>query len=418
LSLHEHTVVEPAVSTSDLRANILLVDDHPDNLTALEAILTPLNENLLRATSGLDALRHVLNHEISVILMDVQMPTMDGFETARMIREREKSAHIPIIFITAISKDQEAMFHGYAIGAVDYIAKPFNPDILLSKVRVFVDLNKKNEQIKRQAELIHQAELRETERRQEERERQLEQERLRALQSELELRVAERTAQLVAANSEMEAFCYSVSHDLRAPLRAIMSTSMILLQEAQEKLNDEEVDQLRRQSSAAKRLGSLIDDLLQLSRLGRKKLELEKLDISSISEEIASDLAMRYSDHAIKMNIQPGLVANADQGLIRIMLYNLLDNAFKYSPNGGEITIGHDESNGLDSFFVSDSGIGFEMKYARKLFLPFERLVLDKEFPGTGIGLAIVHRIVLRHGGKVWAEGVPGQGATFRFTLA
>jgi two-component system, sensor histidine kinase and response regulator len=410
----EHIDPSPALTVSDLRANILLVDDHPENLTALEAILTPLGENLLLASSGTDALRHVLHHDLAVILMDVRMPTMDGFEAARMIREREKSAHIPIIFITAISKDQEAMFHGYAIGAVDYIAKPFNPDILLSKVRVFVELYKKNEQIKRQAQLIHDAELRESERRQEERERELEQERLKALQSELELRVAERTAQLVAANAEMEAFCYSVSHDLRAPLRAIMSTSMILLQETQEKLSSDEIDQLRRQSNAAKRLGSLIDDLLQLSRLGRKKLEINRVDISVMSAEIAADLSVRYSDSAICVNIQPDLVADADQGLIRIMLHNLLDNAFKYSPQGGEISVGRDETG---AFFVADPGIGFEMKYAKKLFLPFERLVLDKEFPGTGIGLAIVQRIIQRHGGRVWAEGTPGKGACFRFTL-
>lgn len=400
------------------KANILLVDDQPENLIALEAILSPLGENLLMARSGTDALRHVLRNEISVILLDVQMPTMDGFEIASLIRGRSKSAHVPIIFVTAISKDQEAMFHGYAVGAVDYIAKPFNPEILLSKVRVFVELYKKNEELKRQAELIHEAELRDAERKQREREQEKEQERMLALQGELELRVAERTAQLVAANAEMEAFCYSVSHDLRAPLRAIMSTSMILLQDSHGKLEPDEIDQLRRQSNAAKKLGSLIDDLLQLSRLGRKKMELEDIDVSGLSNEICADLLPRYSDRKLKCRVQPGMRACADLGLLRILLHNLLDNAFKYSPDGGRVCVSVESTGNDQVFSIQDSGIGFDMKYAKKLFLPFERLVLDREFPGTGIGLALSHRIVLRHGGKLWAEGSPGKGSTFRFTLS
>jgi light-regulated signal transduction histidine kinase (bacteriophytochrome) len=259
--------------------------------------------------------------------------------------------------------------------------------------------------------------LREAERRRVERDRELEQERLKATQAELELRVAERTAQLVAANAEMEAFCYSVSHDLRAPLRAIMSTSMILLQDAEHKLGEDEVEQLKRQSNAAKRLGSLIDDLLQLSRLGRKKMDVTDVDFSWLAQEIAADLAGRYNDRTVNVDIQSGLRVRADEGLSRILIHNLLDNAFKYSPEGGQISVTQEEVDGAQAFCIRDTGIGFEMKYAKKLFLPFERLVLEKEFPGTGIGLAIVHRIVHRHGGRIWAEGAPGEGAVFRFTL-
>jgi signal transduction histidine kinase len=189
---------------------------------------------------------------------------------------------------------------------------------------------------------------------------------------------------------------------------------MILLQEVKDKLSAEEIDQLRRQSNAAKRLGSLIDDLLQLSRLGRKKLDIEKVDISAIAAETAADLSGRYPESKIKVKIQPGLQAEADPGLVRIMIHNLLDNAFKYSPEGGQITVSREQAG---AFVVADNGIGFEMKYAKKLFLPFERLVLEKEFPGTGIGLAIVQRIIQRHNGRVWAEGSPGKGAQFRFTL-
>ncbi len=397
------------------QASILLVDDHPENLTALEAILSPLGERLVCARSGPEALREVLRNDFAVILMDVQMPMMHGFETATLIREREKSAHIPMIFVTAVSKDQDAIFQGYAVGAVDYISKPLNPTVLASKVQVFVDLYKKNKELARQSQQLHEAELRESERRLKEREREIEMEAQRALQVELELRVAERTSQLVAANAEMEAFCYSVSHDLRAPLRSINATSMMLLQEASDKLSEEEVQHLMKQAGAAKKLGHLIDDLLQLFRLGRKSLSLTQADMTSIAEEVVSELSGRYVAK-MKVTIPPNLKVYADPGLLRVMLYNLFDNAFKYSPKGGRITLG-EEPESPGTFFLKDEGIGFDMNYVGKLFLPFERLVAEGDFPGTGIGLALVRRIVHRHGGEIWAESLSQKGSTFRFRL-
>lgn len=392
------------------------MDDHPENLKVLEAILSPLGENLVCARSGVEALRHVLTTDFALILMDVQMPSMHGFETATLIRSREKSAHIPIIFLTAISRDLESMFQGYAVGAVDYISKPFNPTVLAAKVRVFVDLFKKNEEIKRQAQLLYESELREAERHLRERDAERELESQKAHQLELELRVAERTSQLVAANAEMEAFCYSVSHDLRSPLRGIVSTSRILLEDAKDKLSPSDVEQLQRQSNAANKLGLLIDDLLRLFRLGQKKVAPVEVDISGLAREIASELSARYLDRKVVVDIEPGLQACADQGLVRILLHNLLDNAYKYSPKGGHIRLTQSAEVPTE-YVLTDSGIGFDMRYAEKLFLPFERLVIDSEFPGTGIGLAIVRRIVQRHGGRISAESTPTAGATFRFTL-
>jgi two-component system, sensor histidine kinase and response regulator len=394
----------------ECKANILLVDDRPENLLALEATLDPLGETLWKATSGREALRHLLKEEFAVILMDARMPGMDGFETATLIRERDKTRHVPIIFVTAYGQDAANMFKGYSVGAVDFITKPFDPDIMRSKVRVFVDLYKKNEQIKRQAELIHLIELREAERR-------MEREHMNRLTAELEGRVAERTAELVAANRELESFCYSVSHDLRAPLRAIMATSMILLEDTKERLTEDERDNLIRQSAAAKRLGQLIDDLLHLSRLGRKSMTRSQVDVSRLAESVGAELLPRYENRPFDIRVEEGMSVRADVGLLRILYENLIENAMKYSPNGGRIEIGSEERDGERVFFVRDCGIGFDTRYIHRIFLPFERLVGDDQYPGTGIGLANAHRIVTRHGGKIWAESAVGEGASFFFTL-
>lgn len=402
---------------ADSKANILLVDDRPENLAALEAILEPLGDNLVRATSGRQALRHLLKEDFAVILMDAQMPGMDGFETASLIRDRERTRHVPIIFVTAYRTEDQHVFKGYSVGAVDYIPKPFDPDILRSKVRVFVDLYKKNEQIKIQAELLHQSELREAERRQRELAEAMEREHMLALNSELEARVEARTSELISANEEMEAFCYSVSHDLRAPLRAIMATSRILLEDAAEKLEPDEREQLERQSRAANRLGVLIDDLLQLSRLGRRQLIRKDTDLSRLAQDVASDLLSAEWPAPLAVEVQPNLKAHADPGLVRLLLQNLLENSCKYSPQGGKIEVGTIKMDSDEVFIVRDQGIGFDMKYYHKLFLPFERLVLEHEYPGTGIGLASAARVVTRHGGRIWAESEPGKGASFYFTL-
>jgi two-component system, sensor histidine kinase and response regulator len=399
------------------KANILLVDDRRENLLALEAVLEPLGENLHRALSGEEALRHLLRNEYAVILMDAQMPGMDGFETAATIRMRERNRNIPIIFVTAYSKDRRYMFQGYSVGAVDFIPKPFDAEILRSKVKVFVELYKKNEQLKQQEKLIHEAEMREAERRQKELAEALEREHMRALTIELEKRVAERTAELLSANEQLEAFCYSVSHDLRAPLRAITSTSMMLLEDAGEKLNEEETEQLLRQAAAAKRLGTLIDDLLQLSRLSRREMTVVDVDLTKLAKDEANELLKAPWPGKIAIKVQKGMRAVCDPTLVRMLFQNLLENACKYSPNGGRIEVGACRQENRDVFFVRDHGIGLDMAYSHKIFLPFERLVLESEYEGTGIGLANAHRVVTRHNGRIWVESEPGEGATFYFTL-
>jgi len=237
--------------------------------------------------------------------------------------------------------------------------------------------------------------------------------RLRELNAELEARVKARTAELEAAVRELEGFTYSVSHDLRAPLRAIISTSHILRAEHAGSLDEDGVVLLERQGNAARRLGDLIDELLQLSRIGRAQMVVEPLDLSEIARVIAEEIQRVPRTTPIRFEIEPNLRARGDIRLVRFVYLNLLENAAKFSPNGGSIRVGQQDG----AFFVADEGVGFDMQYEHKLWLPFERLVLDSEFPGTGIGLANVRRIVERHGGRTWAESVAGKGATFWFTL-
>jgi PAS domain S-box-containing protein len=229
----------------------------------------------------------------------------------------------------------------------------------------------------------------------------------------LEQRVAERTAELTAANEELEGFTYSVSHDLRGPLRAIMATSKILLEECGQELGREHCEMLQRQAENAKRLGTLIDDLLKLSRLARAEIIRESVDMTALATDVAEELVSRENTNPIQFDIEEDLRAEADQKLIRFVLLNLMENACKFTPGGGVVKVGRRDG----AFFVQDCGIGFDMDYLPKVFLPFERLVREDEFPGTGIGLANVKRIVERHRGEVWAESTPGEGSTFYFTL-
>jgi two-component system, sensor histidine kinase and response regulator len=342
---------------------------------------------------------------------------MDGFETARIIRQRQRTRHVPIIFVTGNDPNQTLVLEGYSAGAADYITKPYNPEILRSKVKVFVELWRRGEQIKNQQEQIHRNAILEAERREREASMRKVQEQVLALNSVLESRVAERTAQLVQANEEMEAFCYSVSHDLRTPLRGVIATSRILVEEAGKRLTPDEIELLERQASAAKRLGELIDDLLQLSRLGRKTLEKMDLDMTELAKTVANEMLSLDWPSPIEIVVEPGMRSYSDPGLTRLLLQNLLENACKYSPQGGTIYVASLIQDDVPVYFIRDEGIGFPMEYRHKVFLPFERLVLESEFPGTGIGLANAKRIIARHGGRIWAESVPHKGSTFFFTL-
>jgi len=247
--------------------------------------------------------------------------------------------------------------------------------------------------------------------------RQMAVEALRQNEADLERRVLERTAQLEAARRSQESWNYSVSHDLRAPLRAVIATSRILQEDHTAELSEDAFRLLDSQVAAAKKLGNLIDELLEASRLASQDLVLEALDITAIAEEATVEQAAHHT-RKFDVQIEPGMRGLGDPRLVKLVYSNYIENAMKYSPNDARIEVGMSRVDGQTAFFVRDHGIGFDMQYEAKIWRPFERLVLDKEFPGTGIGLYNVSSMVERMGGRVSAESQPGKGSTFWFTLA
>ncbi len=239
------------------------------------------------------------------------------------------------------------------------------------------------------------------------------------LNRELDRRVREKTADLTTANRELESFAYSISHDLRAPLRGIDGFSQMALEECGDSLGAQGRGYLERVRTAAQRMGHLIDDILELSRVSRLAMRRENVDLGHLAAELLEEMHHGDPRRQVEAAIGEACHAEGDPRLLRILLQNLLENAWKYTSKspGPHIEFGRSTVNGETSFFVRDNGVGFDMKYAGKLFAPFQRLHSPQEFAGSGIGLATVARIVHRHGGRVWAESAPGQGTTLRFTL-
>lgn len=237
--------------------------------------------------------------------------------------------------------------------------------------------------------------------------------------AELERAVADRTRELLHLNRELEAFSYSVSHDLRAPVRALAGFAQALTEEYAERLDGSGLDYLARIRAASRRMSMLIDDLLQLSRVSRAELRRQRLDLTALVREVADEVQDREPGRRVEWRIQPGVEAHADARLLRVALVNLLENAMKFTRPAAEPRIAFEAREGPEgrTYLVRDNGAGFDMAYAGRLFQPFQRLHTPEEFEGTGVGLATLQRIVHRHGGRAWAEGQPGQGATFSFTL-
>ena len=407
------TAPEPAPETRQ-KVKILLVDDRPANLLALETILEDLGQDLVKATSGKEALRHLLDNDFAVILLDVKMPEMDGFETAALIRERERSRHTPILFVTA-HKDDEHLFRGYYAGAVDFLYKPINPEVLRSKVSVFVELSRKNEQLRHHAAILEQ---RNAELERAIRQRQKAEEEVRRLNAELEIRVKERTAELVRANEELRSFGYAASHDLREPLRTVASYTQLLNRRYQDRFDDEAKEFMSYIVDSVHRMDSLLSDLLAYShQLNSTDQTLTLVDTEAVLAGVLMNLdsAIRESGTEITHDPLPQVMSDFVQ--LGQVFQNLIGNSIKYrSADPPRIHISAEEREDEWIFSFRDNGIGIDPRYHDQIFGIFKRLH-GREYPGTGIGLALVKRVIERQGGRIWVESELGSGSTFRFTI-
>ncbi|MRR07979.1 MAG: response regulator, partial [Deltaproteobacteria bacterium] len=373
---------------------LLYVEDEPEIRELLRDVLVRKYPKLdiYTAENGLAGLELFREHRPDIVLTDIRMPVMDGIQMSRGIREEDSAASI--IIISACS-ETDYLLEAIKMGISRYVLKPINHKMLIEAINDCAARIIHERQVKAQNELI------------------------RRLNDELEQRVADRTVELEASNRELQAFCYSVAHDLSTPLRGINGYSNILLEEYSDKLDEAGKGYLVRMGAAAERMGQLINDLLELSRVTRRELHREKIDLSLLVNGIAKNLRQKDPDRKTEFIITPKLQDEGDPILVRLALENLLGNAWKYTARVPcpRIEFGTCISKGETVYFVRDNGIGFDMAYVHKLFIPFQKLHGINEYGGTGVGLASVQRIIARHGGKIWAEGEPGHGATFYFTV-
>jgi signal transduction histidine kinase len=310
---------------------------------------------------------------VDLVLTDVMMPRMDGFELLRRLRSETATKTIPVILLSARA-GEESRVEGLNAGADDYLVKPFTSSELLARVAAHLRLAKTRKE------------------------------------------AAER---LRIANKELESFAYSVSHDLRGPLRGIDGWSLALLEDYGAQLAPRAHQYLQRVRSEAQRMGLLIDDLLELSRITCADMRTAAVDLSALANAVADRLCDGAPDRKIDFVIERGLTAVGDAPLLDVALANLFGNAVKFTGRleSARIEFGQSGNGGEKLFYVKDNGIGFDMAHAKMLFGAFQRFHKDTDFPGTGIGLATVQRVIHRHGGRVWAEAEPEHGATFYFTL-
>jgi signal transduction histidine kinase len=406
-----------------MQEKLLLVDDREDNLLSLETILEPEGYEFVRAHSGKEALKILLKElDFALILMDVRMPGLDGFETASLIYEREKLRHIPIIFITANDSGDENVYNGYKAGAVDFIHKPINPDLLRAKVSVFVDLHRKNERLRIQEKKLiainKSLEL-------EIRERKASEEKV----TELNRQLMKNIAQLEAANKELDNFVFMASHDMQEPLRKIRTFANFLKTDYSHALDQPANNFIGRIYHSAERMQQLISDILSFSKISGADYSFTNTDLNSLMEEVRTEFSdtLQTNNGQILVDHLPSLPVNP--GLIRSLFYNLIHNSIKYSKKDEAPTIRIYSKAGIGkngsekyatdycSIIVEDNGIGFEQKYAEQIFDIFKRLHGTSEFGGTGIGLALCKKIVEKHHGYISARSKPKEGSTFIISL-
>jgi signal transduction histidine kinase len=369
-----------------LKARILIVDDQKANVSLLEQMLN--DAGYVSIASTMDP-REVCElhrkNRYDLILLDLQMPGMDGFQVMVGLKTIESDGYLPVLVITALPGHK---LRALKAGARDFISKPFDLGEVLIRVYNMLEVRLLHLEIKR-------------------------------LYNQVEERVEQRTAELEESNKELEAFSYSVSHDLRAPLRALDGFSQAMLDDFGPQLPEEGQRYLKTIRYSAQQMSTLIDALLEFSRFNRQELDKQAVDTSKLVHSALDELGFPWQGRQVEIRIGDLPVSSGDPVLLKQVWINLLSNALKYTNKRekAEIEIGSTKVNGAEAFFVRDNGTGFDMRYADKLFGVFERLHRMEDYEGTGIGLAMVQRIVKRHGGRVWADAALDRGATFHFTL-
>src|SRR4051794_1825117 len=376
---------------------LLLVDDRPENLLALEAVLEPLGHKMVRAESGEEALRHLLSGDFAVIVLDVQMPGMDGFETADQIKQRERTRDIPIIFLTAMSRDADHRMQGFAAGAVDYIFKPVEPDLLRAKVSVFVELHQKNRLLQEQ-QLELAAELRERRRAEE--------------------RLARKSEELERSNGDLEQFAYIASHDLQEPLRVMAGYLELLADRAGEGLDTKAKQWVAKGLGMADRMSALLADLLAFARAGAGSRQPVAVNLDDAAAIALDNLSAAVRDAGAQISVEHdlGQVEAVPSEAVQI-LQNVIGNAIKYRADDAPVVVVSSEAvDEMVQVAVTDNGRGVPEEHLDRVFGMFER-VEGGPYPGTGLGLAVCRRLVERSGGRIWMERNAGPGVTVRFTL-
>ncbi len=406
--------------TDERRVNLLLVDDRPENLLALQAILEPLGQNLILAHSGEEALKSVLQNEFACILLDVQMPEMNGFDAAQIIKSREKSRYIPIIFLSAINKEDAYVFKGYSMGAVDYVFKPFNPDVLRSKVAVFVDLYLKQQQIMEQADMLAEGERRELEL--EHRAQLLEAEAKSAAKlSQLNAQLKERQAELEMAMGVRSRFYASMSHELRTPINAVIGYSTLMIDDIYGPLNEKQREGLQRTLRAARHLLELVNDVLDLSKIEAGKIEMamQPVDISVLIEDLFVTVRPLADENGTELTVQhpnDAITVVTDPRRVRQILLNLLSNAIKFGQQKPiEVTTKRTDNGGI-AISVIDQGEGISEENRTRIFEEFVQVSRAQQM-GTGLGLPISRRLAMLLDGTLDVESVLGEGSKFTLNL-
>jgi two-component system, sensor histidine kinase and response regulator len=359
---------------------ILVVDDRKENLFAMETLLRSLECEIFTAESGNEALSYTLRHDFALILLDVNMPEMDGFELAELLRSHDDTKQIPIIFVTAINKEDKSVFKGYESGAVDYLFKPVDSDILLSKVKVFLQLNRQKKQLEK-------------------------------IQAELE-----------RSNQSLNEFAQVVSHDMKNPLNAITGLCELVLRKHAEGLSDKGVESIKHIAGSANRMMHLITDVLAYAQVNAKQGGYSEVELQSVLDEVLKDLNNPLALTSAKIELTGQLpIVLADRTQMYQLLQNVISNGLKYR---------HPERTPFVRIFtelmeegaacrigISDNGIGMKQEDIPKIFDPFKRLDNAKSYEGTGLGLATVKKIVEQYGGRIDVVSLLGEGTTVYITL-